>query len=71
MKKKKITGWFLGIPLTVAVLVIIILLAEPDRDGVTRAAAYKAAALSSATVEECRLASRKKSEFPASSQGQW
>lgn len=71
MKRKNITGWFLGIPLTIAALVIIILLAEPDRDGVTRAAAYKAAALSAATVEECRLASRKQSEFPASSQGQW
>ena len=66
MKKKKITGWFLGIPLTVAVLVIIILLAEPDRDGVTRAAAYKAAALSSATVEECRKLSEEQSVFPAS-----
>ena len=67
MKRKNITGWFLGIPLTIAALVIIILLAEPERDGVTRAAAYKAAALSAATVEECRLASRKQSEFPASS----
>jgi len=71
MKKKKITGWFIGVPLIVAVLVVIILLAEPDRDGVTRAAAFKAAALSTATVEECRLESRSQSEFPAASQDQW
>ncbi len=71
MRRKKKAGWFVGVPLTVMVLVIIILLGEPDREGVTRAAAYKAAALSTATVEQCRLDSRDQSEFPASSQGQW
>ncbi len=71
MKRKKIAYWFAGVPLTVIVLVIIILLGEPGRDGVVRAAAFKAAALSAATVEECRLESREQSEFPASSQRQW
>lgn len=71
MKRKKIAGWFIGVPLTVIALVMIILLAEPDEDGVTRAAAFKAAALSTATVEECRLESRSRSEFPAASQNQW
>ena len=71
MKRKKIAYWFAGVPLTVIVLVIIILLGEPGRDGVVRAAAFKAAALSAATVEECRLESSEQSEFPASSQRQW
>lgn len=64
-------GWLAGIPLIVAVLVIIILIGEPQKDGITRAAAYKAAALSTATVEECRLGSEEESAFPPSSQKQW
>lgn len=70
-RKRKMAGWFFGVPLVVAALVILILLAEPGRDGVTRAAAFKAAALSVATVEECRLDSRERSEFPAASRDQW
>lgn len=72
MKRKKVAGWFLGIPLLVVILVIIIVvIGEPDREGITRALAFKAAALSTSTVEECRLESREASEFPASSQKQW
>ena len=42
-------GWLVGIPLTVIVLVVVILLGEIPKDGVTRAAAYKAAALCGGT----------------------
>ena len=38
-------GWMAGMILLVAVLVLFILFHEPEPDGVTRAAAYKAAAL--------------------------
>lgn len=63
--------WLFGIPVTVAVLVASILLLEDEKDAVTRAAAYKAAALCGATVEECLSASGSGSAFPASSQAQW
>ena len=50
MKRKRMIGWLVGIPLTVIVLVVVILLGEIPKDGVTRAAAYKAAALCGGTV---------------------
>lgn len=71
MKRKRMIGWLVGIPLTVIVLVVIILLGDTPKDGVTRAAAYKAVALCEETVEECRQLSEKESAFPASSQKQW
>ncbi len=71
MKRKRMIRWMLGIPVTVMVLVMVILLMEPRKDGVTRAAAYKAAALSDATLDECRQAAEKDSAFPAASQNQW
>lgn len=71
MKRKRMIGWLIGVPLTVIVLVIIILLGDTPKDGVTRAAAYKAVALCEETVEECRKLSEKESAFPASSQKQW
>lgn len=71
MRRKRMMRWLLGVPLVVAVLVVIILLGEPDQEGITRAEAFKAAALSTSTVEECRLESDRESAFPASSQSQW
>ena len=71
MRRKRMISWLIGIPVTVAVLIIIILIGEKETNGITRAAAYKAAALSSATVEECRKLSEEQSVFPASSQKQW
>lgn len=52
-------------------LVITILIAEPKKSEITRAAAFKAAALSTATVEECRQDSEEESAFSPSSQKQW
>lgn len=52
-------------------LVIMILIAEPKKSEITRAAAFKAVALSTATVEECRQDSEEESAFSPSSQKQW
>ena len=49
----------------------MILIAEPKKSEITRAAAFKAAALSTATVEECRQDSEEESAFSPSSQKQW
>ena len=63
----------LGIPFVVAVLVAVIRVAErPADDGITRAAACKAAALSLTTAEMCREeAETERSLFAASDQRQW
>lgn len=72
MKKKKIMGWFIGIPVLVIVLVIIIILNEPERNGVSRAMAYKAAALSMTTTEECKTqADTEDSYFSEKDKNQW
>ena len=71
MRRKRMIRWMLGIPVIVVVLIVIILLGESEKHGITRAAAYKAAALSAATVEECKQASGEASVFPAASQSQW
>ncbi|MEI3182241.1 MAG: hypothetical protein V8S98_02160 [Lachnospiraceae bacterium] len=46
-------GWMAGMILLVAVLVLFILFHEPEPDGVTRAAAYKAAALAVTSYSDC------------------
>ncbi len=71
MKRRRMMGWMFGIPLTVLVLIVIIKVSDTEKDVITRAAAFKAAALSTSTVEECREESEKSSAFSASSQKQW
>lgn len=71
MKKKRMMGWMFGIPLIVVLLIIIIRIRDVEKDTITRAAAYKAAALSVWTVEECGQKSQESSLFSASSQNQW
>ena len=71
MKKEKMM-WFLGVPLLVIVLIIIILLNEPVQDGIPRASAYKALALAMVSPEECReQVSLKESRFSKEDQDQW
>ena len=53
MKKKRMMGWMFGIPLIVILLIIIIRIRDVEKDTITRAAAYKAEALSVWTVVEC------------------
>ncbi len=72
MKEKKGIGWILGVPLVVVLLVLIILWNEPERDGISRAVAYKAAALSLTTADVCREeAKTQQSFFAAADQKQW
>lgn len=64
--------WMSGILFIVAVLVGIILWKEPEREGVSRAAAYKAAALSLGSAEECVGESyAQKSFFAADEKNNW
>ena len=46
-------GWMAGMILLVAVLVLFILFHESEPDGITRAAAYKAAALAVTSYSDC------------------
>ena len=65
-------AWFMGIPILVLVLVVIIIVSEPERDGISRAKAYKAAALAMTTVEELKeKAGTEVSYFPEKSKSQW
>ena len=69
MRDKKGIAWMIGVPLVVALLVLVILWNEPERDGISRAAAYKAAALSLTTADVCREeAETQPSLFAASDQ---
>ena len=45
MNKRKFIAFAAGIPLLVLILIIIILVSEPKPGGISRAAAYKSAAL--------------------------
>lgn len=45
MNNKKFIGWVIGIPVLVIVLMICIVIYEPEKEGISRAAAYKAVAL--------------------------
>lgn len=72
MKRKRMVGWMIGIPLVIVVLIGIILWREPEREGISRAAAYKSAALFLTSEKECRQeAEQENSYFSADSQDKW
>ncbi len=77
MSGKKMSGstagiWrILAIPLTVVVLIIIIIQNEPKREGISRAAAYKAAALVLADMDTIREDPGEPSRFSVADQRQW
>lgn len=72
MKRKRMVGWMIGIPLVIVVLIGIIVWREPEREGISRAAAYKSAALFLASEEELKSeAQKEQSYFPAGSQDKW
>jgi stage II sporulation protein D len=72
-RKRKMISWMIKIPLILMVLIGIILWKEPEREGITRAAAYKSAALSLTTAGECRQEEEEAdhSFFPIGDQEQW
>ena len=73
MNKKKFIGFVLGVPALVVVLIIIILVNEKAGDGVSRAAAYKAAALAMVSKADCEQKAEDsgKSYFSAKEQTEW
>ncbi len=73
MRREKGIVWMLGVPFVVLALVMVILYKErPAQDGISRAAACKAAALFLTTADTCRKeAETERSFFPAGDQRQW
>ena len=53
MSKKTFIGFVVGIPLLVLFLIVIILVSEPEPEGISRGLAYKSAALLLTDRESC------------------
>lgn len=73
MNRKRMIRWVIGIPLLVAVLITIIVVYEPERDGMNRALAAKSVALlfqSPQELEDWRQ-KQKSSRFSADVQNEW
>ena len=72
MQKKRFIRWFAGMLTLVIFLIIIILVYEPEENGIQRAAAFKAAALSMDSKEACvEQAKEQQSRFAAKDQNNW
>lgn len=72
LRRNRGIWWVFAVPLIVVVLVVIIVQNEPEHDGISRAAACKAVALSLAEADEIRdEAAEEKSYFSAADQRQW
>ena len=72
MQKKRFIRWFAGMLTLVISLIIIILVYEPEEEGIQRAAAFKAAALSMDSKENCMAkAKEQQSRFTAKDQKNW
>ena len=71
-RRRRMMGWLLGIPFTAVILIAVIWLLEPEREGISRASACRAAALLTASAQQCREeAAGADSYFPAGSQDRW
>lgn len=72
MQKRRFIKWFGGMLALVAVLITIILVYEPEKEGIQRAAAFKAAALSMESKEGCmKKAQEHQTRFNAKDQDNW
>lgn len=72
MQKKRFIKWFAGMISLVLFLMIIILVYEPEKEGIQRAAAYKAAALAIGSREDCvKKTEGQKSRFSLQDQKNW
>ena len=71
--KNKMILWTAGMISLVVVLMIIIVSLEPPKEGITRSQAFKAAALLTASREECEAHQKAagRSHFSAKEQGNW
>lgn len=73
MSKKTFIGFVVGIPLLVLFLIVIILVSEPEPEGISRGLAYKSAALLLTDRESCEkaLADQKQEYFPEAEKNNW
>lgn len=71
--KNKMILWTAGVIALVTALMIVIAILEPPREGITRAQAFKAAALMTASRKECEEREKEAgaSHFSAKEQGNW
>lgn len=73
MKKRNMIRWILGIPVIVLTLILVILICEPEKSGITRAAAAKSVALALLSPEELKTWEKEygASHFAADDIGEW
>lgn len=73
MKKWNMIRWILGIPVIVLTLILVILICEPEKSGITRAAAAKSVALALLSPEEPKNWEKEygASHFAADEVGEW
>ena len=73
MKKWNMIRWILGIPVIVLTLLLVILIFEPEKSGITRAAAAKSVALALLSPEELNAWEKTygASRFAADEVGEW
>ena len=73
MRGHRLIGWVIGVPLVIVVLLLIILHHEPEREGISRAAAAKSLVLALLSPEELAAweQEQKASHFPADMLGEW
>ena len=73
MKKRNMIRWILGIPVIVLTLILVILICEPEKSGITRAAAAKSVALALLSPEELNAWEKTygASRFAADEVGEW
>lgn len=71
--KNKMIAWMAGMITLVVALMIVIVSLEPPKDGITRAQAFKAVALLTASRKECEDHQKQagRSHFSAKEQGNW
>ncbi len=73
MKKRNMIRWILGIPVIVLTLILVILICEPEKSGITRAAAAKSVALALLSPEKLKIWEKEygASHFAADEVGEW
>ena len=73
MKKRNMIRWILGIPVIVLTLILVILIFEPEKSGITRAAAAKSVALALLSPKELNAWEKTygASRFAADEVGEW
>ena len=73
MKKHKMIRWVLGIPAIVLTLILVIVFCEPEKSGITRAAAAKSVALALLSPDELKTWKKEygASHFAADTLDEW